>query len=156
MRGIVFIIFLVFLITCRLNNTDLHHNPRPPACIILILPSILWLPIHCRIHWKTQIYPRTTLSVPLRYGLISPYYIRRREELCVILIKMSNKVFNNFPPMILMACTLTSHIWLMAPSNIPPQNIKTVTIHAGISKSRSRPILWLRDSIPQAGHVSKF
>ena len=83
----------------------------------------------------------TTLSVPPQYGLISTYEIRRREELCTILIKMSNEVFNEFLPMSLMAHILTSHIWLMAPSNMPPQHIETVPLHTGLAKIRSRPVL---------------
>ena len=98
----------------------------------------------------------TTLSVPTLYGIIRTYEIQSREELCAILITMSNKFFNDFPPMSLMACTLISQICLMAPSNIPPHYIKTVPIHAGLAKSRIRPVLLLRDSIPPAGPVSKF
>ena len=41
-------------------------------------------------------YPITTLSVPPWYGLTSTYEIRRREELCAILINMSKKVLNDF------------------------------------------------------------
>ena len=98
----------------------------------------------------------TTLSVPPRYLLVSTYEIRRREELCVILIKISNEVFNKFSPMSLMARTFTSYIYLMAPLNMPPQNIKTVSIHIGLAKSRSSPVILLRDSIPQDGPASKF
>ena len=83
----------------------------------------------------------TTLSVPLQYGLISTYEIRRIEDLCAIFIKMSNKVFNKFPPMSLMAHTLTLYIWLMAPSNTLPQYIKIVPIHPGIPKIRRRPVI---------------
>ena len=83
----------------------------------------------------------TTLSVPPRYGLISTYEIQRREELYTILIKMSNELFNEFPPMSPMACTLISHICLMAPSNMPPQHIETVPIHTGLTKTRSGPVL---------------
>ena len=53
MREIVLIIFLIFLIPCILNNTDPHHNPRPPACIIMDLRPIPWIPVHCHIHWQT-------------------------------------------------------------------------------------------------------
>ena len=83
----------------------------------------------------------TTLSVPPQYGLISTYEIRRREDLCKIIIKIINKVFDNFPPMSLMACTLISHIWLMATPNMPPQHIETVPIHNVLAKSRSGPVL---------------
>ena len=123
MREIVFIILLLLIIVFRLNNTKPHNNTRPPTCSILDLCPILRLPVHCHIHRQTQIDPMTTLYLPPRYGLISTYEIRRREELCVILIKKSNKVFNNFTPISLMARTLTSHIFMMAPSNMPPQNI---------------------------------
>ena len=58
--------------------------------------------------------------------------------------------------MILMACTLTLNIWLMDPSDIPPQHIGTVPIHAGIAKSRSRPVLLLEDSRPQDIPISKL
>ena len=85
--------------------------------------------------------PMATLSVPPQYGLISIDDIQRREEMCAILIKTSNKVFNEFPPMSLMARTLISHIWMMAPSNMPSQNIKMVPINAGIAKIRSRSVL---------------
>ena len=61
--------------------------------------------------------------------------------MCAILIKTSIEVFNKFPPMILIARTLTSHIWMMATSNMPPQHIKTVPIHAGLAKIRSGPVL---------------
>ena len=83
----------------------------------------------------------TTLSIPPRYGLVSTDDIRRREELCTILIKISNKVFNRFPPMSLMACTLILHIWMVAPSDMPPHNIKMVPIHVGLSKIRSITVL---------------
>ena len=83
----------------------------------------------------------TTLYVPPRYGLISTYEIRRIEGLYAILIKISNEVFNEFPPMSLMACTPTLHMRLMDPSNIPTQNIETVHIHAGLAKSRSGHVL---------------
>ena len=156
MREIVFIILLLFLIPFRLNSPELHHNPRSPACRILNLCPILRLPVHIRIHRKTQIYPMTTLSIPPRYGLIITYEIQSIEELCAILIKISNRVFGEFPPMRLIACTLTSQTWLMYPSNMPPHHIKTVIIHAGIDKSRSRPVLWLIDSRPQAVPVSKL
>ena len=69
---------------------------------------------------------------------------------------MSNKVFNNFPLMSLMDRTLTSHIWMMAPSNMPLQNIEMVPIHAGLAKNRSRTVLLLIDSRPHTGLVSKF
>ena len=141
MIEIIFIIFLLLLIPWRLNNTEPYHNPRPTACRILGLHPILLIHVHFRIHWQTQIDPMTSLSVPLQYGLISTYEIRGREYLCVILIKRINEVFNEFPLMILMYCTLTSHIWLMAPSNMPPQHIETVPIHAGFSKTRSRPVI---------------
>ena len=58
--------------------------------------------------------------------------------------------------MIVMDCTPTLHIWMMAPSNMPPQNIKTVPIYDSIDKSRSGPVLLFRDIRPQAGPVSKF
>ena len=61
--------------------------------------------------------------------------------MCAILIKMSNKVFIEFPPMILMARTIILHIWLMDPSNMPPQHIDTVPIHTGLAKIRSGPVL---------------
>ena len=83
----------------------------------------------------------TTLSVPTQYGLISIYEIQRIEDLCAILIKISNKVLNDFRLMSLMARTLISHIWLMAPSNMPPEHIEVVPIHTGLSKIRSRPVL---------------
>ena len=156
MREIVFIIFLLFLILCILNNPEPHHNSQPPACIIMYLHPILRLPVPCHIYRKTQIGPMTTLSVPPQYGLISTYDIQIREELCTILIKMSNGVFNEFPPMSLMVYILTSHIWLMAPSNMPPHHIETVPIHTGLAKISSRPVLWLRYNIPQAGPVSKL
>ena len=76
--------------------------------------------------------------------------------MCEILIKMSNKVFDDFPLMSLMALTLIFHIWLMSPYNMPPQHIEMVPIHASISKIRSRPVILLRDSITQAVPVSKF
>ena len=154
MRDIFFIILLLFLIPFKLNNPEPHKNPRPPACSILDIRPIIWIPVHCHIHWQTQIYPMTTLSIPPQYGL--KYEIRRREELCAILIKMSNKFFDKFPPMSLMACTLTSHIWMMAPSNMPPQHIETVPIHACLAKIRSRPVILSRDSRTQACPVSKF
>ena len=94
----------------ELTNYKPHHNPQLPACRILDLLPILRLPDHCHIHCQTQIDLMTTMSIPPWYGLIRTYEIRRREELCVILIKMSNEVFNKFPPMSLMARTLTSHI----------------------------------------------
>ena len=121
---IVFAIFLLFLILCRLNNPEPHHKPWPPACRIMDLCPILQLPAHCYIHRKTQMDPMTTLSVPPRYGTIITYEIRRREELCAILIKMSNEVFSKFPQMSLMDRTLISHIWLVTPSNMSPQHIK--------------------------------
>ena len=114
MGEIVFIIFLIFLISCRLNNPEPHHNPWPPACSILYHFPILQLPIHCHIHCQNQIDPMTTLTIPPRYILISTYDIRRREYLCAILIKMSNKVFNKFPPMSLklVLSPLTYSWWL--------------------------------------------
>ena len=156
MREIIFVVFLVCLVPCRLNNTDPYHNIQPPACSILYIWPIIHITVHCHIHRKTQIDPMTTLSVPPRYLLVSTYEIRRREELCVILIKISNEVFNKFSPMSLMARTFTSYIYLMAPLNMPPQNIKTVSIHIGLAKSRSSPVILLRDSIPQDGPASKF
>ena len=42
--------------------------------------------------------------------------------------------------MSLMARTITSHIWLMAPSNMPPQYIEMVPIHAGLAKIRAGPV----------------
>ena len=123
MRDILFIVFLLFLITCRLNNPEPHNNPWPPVCIILDLWPILWIIFHCHIHRQTQIDPMTTLYLPPRYGIISTYEIRRVEELCAILIKMSTKVFNAFSPMSLMSLTLTSHISIMDPSNMPPHHI---------------------------------
>ena len=44
---------------------------------------------------------------------------------------MSNGVFNEFPPISLMSRTLILQILLMAPSNMPPQHIKTVHSHTG-------------------------
>ena len=79
-----------------------------------------------------------------------------QQHRCVILIKISNKVFNEFPPMSLMARTLISHIWMMAPSNMLPQHIEKVPTHAGLDKIKSRPVLWLRHSRPQAVPFSKF
>ena len=108
MREILFIIFLISLIPCRLHNPEPHHNPRLPVCRTLYLRPILRIPYHCHIYQQPQMDPMTTLSLPPWYGLISTYEIRRREEMCEILIKMSNEVFNKFQPMILMACTLTS------------------------------------------------
>ena len=52
--------------------------------------------------------------------------------MCAILIKISNKVSNKFPPMSIMDHTVISHICLMALLNMPPQHIKTAPIHAGI------------------------
>ena len=106
MRDILFIIFLLFLITCRLNNTYPHHNPQMPTCSIMYLLPILRLPFHCNIYQQTQTDPMNTLSVPLQYWLISTYDIWNREELCSILIKISNKFFNKFLPMSLMDCNL--------------------------------------------------
>ena len=68
--------------------------------------------------------------------------------MCAILIEMSNKVFNEFPPMSLIARTLILHIWLMDPSNMPPQHIETVHIHNSLYKRRIGPVLLLRDSRP--------
>ena len=76
----------------------------------------------------------TTLSVPPQYGLIGKYEIRRREEMYAILIKISNKVLNEFPLISLMDFTIISYICLMTPSDMPPQNIETVTIHSGLAK----------------------
>ena len=156
MREIVSVILLILLILWIFHNPEPHHNTWPPACRIMYLCPIIWLPVYYHIHWKTQIDPMNILSVPSWYGLISTYEIQRIEYMCVILIKTSNKVFNKFPPMSLMAFTLILHIWLMAPLKMPPQHIKTVTIHTGFAKIRSRPVLWLRDSRPQAGPVSKL
>ena len=88
-----------------------------------LLP-ILRLPVYCHIHWKTQIDPMTTLSVPPRYGLSSTEDIQRIEYLCEILIKISKQLFKKIPPMSLMAHTLISHIFLMDPLDMPPQHIK--------------------------------
>ena len=134
------------LITCILNNPEPHHNHWPPTCSILDLRPILRFPLHFYKHQQTQIDPMTTLSIPTRYWLTSTYEIRRREELCTIPIKISNKVFKKIPPINLMDFTFTSHIWLLDPPNIPPQHIETVPIHAGLSKFRCRPVLWLIDS----------
>ena len=84
----------------------------------------------------------TNMYVPPRYGLIITYGTQRREEMCVILIKMSNKIFNEFSLMSFMYLTLTLHlhVWLMDPPNMPPQDIE-VSIHSGLSKIRSRPVL---------------
>ena len=60
--------------------------------------------------------------------------------MCAILIKIINKLINEFLPMILMDFNLTLHIWLMDPSNITPQNILIVPIHAGLAKIRSIPV----------------
>ena len=120
MMEIVSIILLLFLIFCRLQYSDPHHNSWPTACRILDLWPIPRLLVYCHIHWKTQIDPMTTLSIPPIYGLIITHETRRRESLCAILIKTSNKIFNEFPPMILMDRTLTFHIWLIDPSNMPP------------------------------------
>ena len=79
MKEIVFVVLLLLHILCRLNNTELQHNPRPPAFIILDFRHILWIPVHCHIHWQTKIDPITTLSLPARYGIIITYDIRRRE-----------------------------------------------------------------------------
>ena len=122
----------------------------------MYIRPILRIPVHCHIHRKTQMDPTATLSVPHWYELIKIYDIKGREELCAILIKISIKVLNKFPPMSLMACTLISHIWMMAPSNMPPQNIETVPIHTDLSKIRSRPVILLRYSRPQADPASKF
>ena len=97
-----------------------------------------------------------TLYIPPQYGLISTYDIDSREELCAILIKISKKVFNDFPPTILSAHAIILHICLMDPLDMPPQHIKTVPIHVGLKKIRSRPVILLIDSIPQAVPVSKF
>ena len=75
--------------------------------------------------------------------------------MCEILIKMSNGLFNEFPQMSLMDHTLTLHIWMMASSNMPSQNIETVPIHTCLAKIRSGPVLLLRESRPLAGPVSK-
>ena len=107
----------------------------------MYLCTILWLPVHCNIHWKTQMDPMTTLYVPPQYGLIRKDDIQRRDDMCAILIKINNKVFREFPPMILTACTTITHIWMMDPSNMPSQNIKMVPINAGIAKIRSRSVL---------------
>ena len=107
----------------------------------MYLRPILRIPVHCHINRQTQIDPIITLSVPPQYGLISTYDIRRGEYLYVILIKISNNVFNEFPLMSLMDLTLTSHTWLMDPSKMPSQNIKMVPIHAVLAKIRSRPVL---------------
>ena len=107
--------------------------PARTTCSIMDLRPILRLPVHFHIHRQTQIYPMNTLSVPSRYGIISTYEIRRREELCTIVIKMSNEVFIEFPPMILMARTVILHIWLMDPSKMPPHHIKTLHIHTGLA-----------------------
>ena len=74
----------------------MHHNYWSPAHSILDLFPIIRIPIHCHIHRKTQIDPMATLSIPTQYGLIITYEIQTREELCAILIKTSNKVFNDF------------------------------------------------------------
>ena len=140
MRDIVSVILLLFLIICRLKNTEPNNNPRSPVCSIMDIHPIIQIPVHCHIHLQNQIDPTITLSVPPRYGIVSTYDIRRREELCEILIKTSKKVFNKFPPMSLMACTPTSDIWLMSPLDMSPQNIETVPIHTGIDKIRSRPV----------------
>ena len=123
MRDIVIVIFLLFIIPCILNNPDTHHNPRPTACIIPGLCHILWIPFHFHIHWQTQIDPMTNLSVPPQYGLVGTDDKQRREELCAILIKISRKLINGFPPMSLMDHTLIFHIWMMDPPKITPQHI---------------------------------
>ena len=83
----------------------------------------------------------TTLYVLPRYELISTYEIRRREYLCVILIKTSNEVFNKFPLISLMDHSLISQIWMIDPSNMPPQHIEMVPIHTGLTKRRSGLVL---------------
>ena len=40
--------------------------------------------------------------------------------------------------MILMARTLTSHTWMMAPLNMSPQHIKTVPINAGLCQNKEQ------------------
>ena len=115
MREIFFVIFLIYLVPCRLNNPEQHHNPWPLACRILDIRPIIWLPVHCHIHLQTQMYTTTKLFLPPWYVLIITDDIQRREELCEILIKISKKIFKNFPPMSLMYHTLILQIWLMAP-----------------------------------------
>ena len=141
MREIVFFIFLIFLIPCRLNNPKPYHNPRPPTCSILYICPILWLPVHFHKNQGKQIDSMTTLFLPPRYGIISTYDIQRREDLCTILTKISNKFFTKFPPISLMARTITFHILLMIPSNMHSYNIKNVPIHSGLAKIRSRAVL---------------
>ena len=83
----------------------------------------------------------TTLFVPPQYGLISIDDIQMREELCSITIKISNKVFNEFPLMSVMDHYLILHIWMMDPSNMPPHQIEMVPTHAGLAKIRIRTAL---------------
>ena len=141
MRYVLLIIFLICLIPRIRNNPEMHNNPQPSICIILDLRSILRLTSHCHIHLQTIIDPMKTLSIPSRFVLISTYEIKRREDLSAILIKTSNKLFNGFPPMSPMDSTLTSHIWMMAASNMLPHNTEKVPIHSGLSKIRIRVVV---------------
>ena len=86
MRDIVFIIFLLCLIPCRLNNTETHNNHQPTALRIMDLRPIIRIHVHFHIQQKTQIDTMTTLFVPPLYGLVNTDEILRREELCAILI----------------------------------------------------------------------
>ena len=58
--------------------------------------------------------------------------------------------------MIIMARTLILHICPMYPLYMSPQHIETGPIHVSLDKISSRSLIWLRDSILQAGPVSKF
>ena len=101
---------------------------------------ILQLLVHYHIHRQTQIDPMNSLNLPPQYGLISTDEIQSRDEMRAIIIKFSNKVFNKFTQILLMAHTLISHIWMRDPLNMPPQNIEMVPTHDSFAKISMIPV----------------